>query len=65
MKKIRFASFVLVSQTSIAQPNPTEYDAVLKGIQVKEQMAKPIYKRHLWNCCFGKWRRGKKSFEIT
>ena len=47
MKKIRFATYVLVSQTSIAQPNPTEYDAVLKGIQVKEQMAKPIYKRHL------------------
>jgi hypothetical protein len=45
MKKIRFATFVLVFLTSIAHPNPTEYDAVLKGIRVLEQMAKPIYQK--------------------
>ena len=60
MKKIRFATYVLVSQTSIAQPNPTEYDAVLKGLQVKEQMAKPIYQKAPMKLLFREMAQRKK-----
>jgi len=39
MKKLLYLCSLLISLFSIAQPQATDYDSVLKGIQAKEQMA--------------------------